>query len=174
MDENTLTALVRVHQAGLYRFARYLGADAETAEDMVQETFLAAYEKDARLPADTGQCGAWLRGILRNLFFAHLRREKRAMLLANVEFLQRAETHWQEEALAADQDAAAYVAALRQCLQQASDRDRELLRLRYEHNLGLEEIGSQEVTLPQPGPAAVLALVQRGVAFYRQLPQRLY
>lgn len=38
----------------------------------------------------------------------------------------------------------------------------------------LEAIGSQEIALPEPGAAAVLALAQRGVASYRQLPQCLY
>ncbi|MCS6843577.1 MAG: His/Gly/Thr/Pro-type tRNA ligase C-terminal domain-containing protein [Caldilineales bacterium] len=51
---------------------------------------------------------------------------------------------------------------------------RSLHRIESLSRQALEEIGSQEVTLPQPGPAAVLALVQRGVASYRQLPQRLY
>ncbi len=142
MDENTLTNLVKVHQAGLYRFARYLGADAETAEDMVQETFLAACEKNA-LPAYANQIGPWLRGILRHLFFAHLRREKRALLCGNAEVRQQLEAHWQQEALAVDQDATAYVAALRQCLQQAGERERKLLRLRYEQDISLAEIGDQ-------------------------------
>ena len=143
MDDNTLTALVRIHQTGLYRFARYLGADAESAEDMVQETFLAAYKQEALPPADASQCGAWLRAILRNLFFSHLRREKRQAIFINTDALQQADAHWRQEALAEDQDATAYVAALRQCLQQANGRERELLRLRYEQNLGLEEIGAK-------------------------------
>jgi len=143
VDDNTLTAMVKAHQAGLYRFARYLGADAESAEDIVQETFLAAYKQKVFPPAGTPQCGAWLRAILRNLFHTHLRREKRQALFINAEVMRQAEVHWQSEALVEDQDATAYVTALRQCLRQTNGRDREMLRLRYEQNLGLEEIGAK-------------------------------
>ena len=39
MDRDELAVVVRVNQAGIYRYLRYLGADRPTAEDLVQETF---------------------------------------------------------------------------------------------------------------------------------------
>ena len=35
-------ALIESHQAELWRYLRYLGCDAAEAEDLTQETFLAA------------------------------------------------------------------------------------------------------------------------------------
>lgn len=51
---------------------------------------------------------------------------------------------------------------------------RSLHRIEGLARQAVEEIGSQEITLPRPESAAVLALAQRGVSSYRQLPQRLY
>ena len=41
MDRDTLSVLVKTHQAEIYRYVRYLGADASPAADLGQETFLA-------------------------------------------------------------------------------------------------------------------------------------
>ena len=42
MDRKVLESLVRIHQAKLYRYLRYLDADRQTAEDLLQDVFLAA------------------------------------------------------------------------------------------------------------------------------------
>ena len=43
MTHDILETIVRTHQAMVYRYLRYMGAAADVAEDVAQETFLAAY-----------------------------------------------------------------------------------------------------------------------------------
>ena len=70
MSRDELEALVLAHQAELYRYVRYLGAgDPNAAEDLVQETFLAAFKsQNAPAASESARHAAWLRGIARNLF----------------------------------------------------------------------------------------------------------
>ena len=68
MDRDELAEIVRAHQAELYRYVRYLGADGASAEDIVQETFLVAFGKEMQSTSTPGAKSAWLRGVARNLF----------------------------------------------------------------------------------------------------------
>ena len=43
-DKCAFEVLVRRHQAALFRRARWMGLDADTAADMVQETLVKAYQ----------------------------------------------------------------------------------------------------------------------------------
>lgn len=58
-------ALVTGQAPALYRFARSLGADPDAAEDLVQHTFLRAFQR--RHQYRGGNRGAWLRRILHHL-----------------------------------------------------------------------------------------------------------
>ena len=73
IDEQDVIRLVREHQTEVWRYLRYLGATAELADDLTQETFLqllrAPYED--RGPAARA---AWLRTVARNLFVKSFRR----------------------------------------------------------------------------------------------------
>jgi RNA polymerase sigma-70 factor (ECF subfamily) len=131
VSRDELTALVGIHQAELFRYLLYLGArDRATAEDLVQETFLAAFRSaQAPCPSDERSQAAWLRGIARNLFFAHCRKGKKLKPLDNAT-LQRAEEIWACEFLGAG-DGFDYVEALQGCLKRLSERQRQLLDLRY-------------------------------------------
>lgn len=62
------------HRQKLYRQARKYRINHETAEDLVQETFLKALESESRF--DGANLGAWLRIILRNTFVGTCRRNK--------------------------------------------------------------------------------------------------
>jgi len=131
MDKEALAAMVRSHQAEVYRYLRYLGADASAAEDLVQETFLAAF-RSANAPCDTGGRGmaAWLRGIARNFWLRHCRRSRTDPVRADSELLERAEGVWADEFLRGG-DGFDYVEALHKCLEALSERERYALDLRY-------------------------------------------
>ena len=58
--QTDLDALVRRHQAGVWRFARALGAQPAEADDLTQEAFVAAHRRAAEVPAGPGAAG-WLR-----------------------------------------------------------------------------------------------------------------
>jgi RNA polymerase sigma-70 factor (ECF subfamily) len=62
------------HADALYNLARYL--DRRGAEDLVQETYLRAFQAGDRFAAGTN-LKAWLFAILRNLFVTRLRHDRR-------------------------------------------------------------------------------------------------
>ena len=76
--EFDLASLVREHQADVWRYLRYLGAAAEDADDLTQETFLAV----ARTPFELrsrGETAAYLRTAARNQLLMLRRKQGRQM-----------------------------------------------------------------------------------------------
>ena len=132
MRRDDLAALVRAHQAELYRYVRYLGADRATAEDLVQETFLAAFESKTP-PGDEAAAGraAWLRGIARNRFLRWCRSRRTSPVRTDSETVARAESTWSDVFLRRG-DGFDYVEALRRCLEALPAKHRSLLSQRYE------------------------------------------
>ena len=131
MDRESLAEIIKLHQAELYRYARYLGADPAAAEDLVQDTFLTAFK--IVMPPETAEArirAAWLRGVLRNLFLRHCRRQRAAPLLPDAAVLEQAEVVWKADFLRSG-DGFDYIEALRKCLQELPERQRAALDLQY-------------------------------------------
>lgn len=68
--------LVRRHQAALFRHARGMGLDGDTAEDMVQEALVRAYTSLAEC-RDGAAFRAWVFRILRNCCLDHFKNIRR-------------------------------------------------------------------------------------------------
>jgi len=132
MTREELVTLVRIHQAELYRYMRYLGAESPAAaEDLVQETLLAACRSaDLATARDERGQAAWLRGIARNLFLEHCRRARSDPVKADSASVEAAEATWVGEFLRQD-DGFDYVEALRHCLGKLDDRNRRVLEMHY-------------------------------------------
>ena len=132
MTRDELDTLVRTHQAEIYRYVRYLGAmERATAEDLVQETFLAAFRSPNPPPVhEVRRQSGWLRGIARNLFLAHCRKSRNSPVRTDSASLERAENVWCTEFLRAS-DGFDYVEALRRCLGTLGQKQRRFLDLRY-------------------------------------------
>ena len=64
-DHNAFEILVRRHQAFLFRRARWMGLDTDTAADMVQDTLVKTYEC-LRGCRERNRFRAWVGQILRN------------------------------------------------------------------------------------------------------------
>ena len=64
-EREAFEMLVRRHQTFLFRRARWMGLDADTAADMVQDAFIKAYENLASCREPT-RFGFWVGQILRN------------------------------------------------------------------------------------------------------------
>lgn len=113
------------HQTGVWRFLRYLGCPAALAEDLTQETFLAALEKNL---VDMGprSAAAWLRKTARNLFYMQLRTDHRNPVRCEG---MRMETYWSE--CAGEDQGDRYHAALELCLQGLEGEHRHALAMRY-------------------------------------------
>jgi len=120
-------ALVREHQAALWRYLRVLGCSAVEAEDLAQEAFLALLH--ARLSAGSaGGVRGWLRATARNQFFARCRQQRREPRLG-VDLdgdLDAAVAAYER-----DDDGHGYRQALRACIEALPAREREVLQLRY-------------------------------------------
>src|ERR1700677_2814731 len=69
----------------LFKFAVIRLRDPVKAEDMVQETFLAAL-KGARSFAGRSAEKSWLTGILKNKIFDHFRKASREVAFTDMEF----------------------------------------------------------------------------------------
>lgn len=130
-----VTALVRAHQAEVWRYLRYLGASAELADDLTQETFVQLLRAPfvARSPAATV---AWLRTVARNFYIKSFRRPPFAT--ADLDAIEAA---WTE--FAGDDGGAAATDLLRQCVERLDGRARDVVRWHYEERLGREAIGDR-------------------------------
>lgn len=129
-----LGALMREHQAGVWRFLRALGAEPNLADDITQETFLAVYRKPFE-QRSRGQTIAYLRIVAKNLFLKARRRDGREVAVAE---LEQVEAEWNE--LVGEEDGAALAAALKECLQQLEDKPKQALDLQYKEGKQRVEI----------------------------------
>lgn len=146
------------HQSYVYRYLRYLGASSVEAEDLVQETFLAAFDSRSAPPADeTRRTGAWLRAIGRNLFYSYCRRQKRDPVFVSEPVLQAAEAWWAGH-VGGDTDYDRYLDALDACLEQVSPRNREILTARHGEGLSRSELADR-FGLKEEGVKSVLRRV---------------
>jgi RNA polymerase sigma-70 factor (ECF subfamily) len=75
-DQAAFELLVQRHQAALFRRARWMGLDAETAADMVQDTLVKAYQ-NLRQCRDRDRFGFWAGRILRNRVLDFLKSAER-------------------------------------------------------------------------------------------------
>ncbi len=159
MNEETLTALVDTHESGIYRYLVYLGAGHAAAEDVLQDTFLAAYQN--RSPEnDPAKVGAWLRGIARNIFRKHCRKRKMSPILFDDAALAAAESYWRETAETGfDQ----IMLALDSCLKKLPDKQRELIIMRYDKSISRRSMAELTGMTPD-GIKSALRRIREGLA----------
>lgn len=119
---------VAQHQRGVLRWLRTLGCDTGRAEEHCQDALLAALQHgiDARPPR---VARAWLRTTAKNLLRMRLRQEGRRPPFTDASLCE-IEDAWLR--VRGDDDGGdAALDALRDCLDGAEPRDREVLELRY-------------------------------------------
>lgn len=136
--QTEMAALVRAHQAGVWRYLRYLGCDPTEADDLVQETFLAVLRGgfQVRSPAETA---GYLRTIARNRLLMARRAQRRRLETSD---LEAAEAVWAR--LAGEDGLNDYLVALEQCLQKvASPRVSQALKLHYGDRASRAEIAAE-------------------------------
>ena len=75
-DEQAFTALYKVHQKGIYRFARQMTGEPGLADEVTQEVFLTLMREGRSFNARRGSLRAWLYGIARNCIRRCLERER--------------------------------------------------------------------------------------------------
>jgi RNA polymerase sigma-70 factor (ECF subfamily) len=158
-----LAGLVRQHQATVWRYLRFLGAERAEADDLVQETFLAVAraEFDQRDPLQTA---GYLRTVARNQLLALRRKQHREV--GTVE-LEAAEGVW-AAATAADGRLDGYLDALRECVGQLQPRAQRAVDLHYRDGASRETIAA-ELDLK---PDGVKTLLRRTRTLLRECVER--
>jgi RNA polymerase sigma-70 factor (ECF subfamily) len=158
-----LANLVQKHQAGVWRYVRFLGADASEADDLTQETFLALARAEF-VERDERQTAGYLRVVARNQLLALRRKQNREV--STVE-LEAADSVW-AAAAGPDGSLGGYLEALRDCVQQLEGRARQAIELHYHDQAGREAIA----TRLEMQPDGVKTLLRRTRQVLRECVER--
>ena len=130
-----VTQIVEQYQDRLVRYAQRIVGDAQSASDIVQDTFVKLCGEDAdRLQPIVAP---WLYRVCRNRAF-DVRKKERRMSQTNVAELsdQLVTTNNPDHAASINDEATKALAAL----SQLSDNQQEVIRLRIEHGLSYAQI----------------------------------
>lgn len=119
-----LEALVRAHQAGVWRYLRSLGCASDQADDLTQDTFLVALDKGFE-DSDDAATRAYLRRTARFLWLRGQRKARRRaeLLAAAVDRL------WERDC--ERDDGEAWLEALRSCVAGLRGRARSVVQWVY-------------------------------------------
>ncbi|MFE5331967.1 RNA polymerase sigma factor, partial [Embleya sp. NPDC056575] len=154
----TMTQLYHAHRIRLVRLATLLVDDQETAEDVVQEAFTAAFRRYGARLGELDDPPAYLRRCVVNGARSVLRRRRTARAWVPPVLPPAASP--EDDALRAERDR-----RLRQALGQLTRRQREVLVLRYWENLSESEIAG---TLGIPS-GTVKSTASRGLTALHRL-----
>lgn len=142
MTPHELERLIDGHEVEMYRYLRYLGARQTSAEDLVQEVFLAAFRSTRPPPVeDSGRCAGWLRTIARNLFVSHLRKRVHDVRGTEPAALEEAEALW--TARRHPERVSDELGALDECLGQLPERSRAMVNASYSDNRSRAEMAER-------------------------------
>jgi RNA polymerase sigma-70 factor (ECF subfamily) len=119
------------HYAGVLRYLVAVSGDQHLAEDLAQETFLAAYRGLGRFEVGR-DFSAYLRGIARNLYLKSLRGAAREA----VPVVEGIDSIFERESASGIDG----LEALERCIQRLGEEDRGLIEARYDRGVPLEEI----------------------------------
>lgn len=136
--EQALGDWVESHQTWLWRYLRFLSAPADVAEDICQDTLIAALQH--QIPErDHRTAIAWLRTTARNLFHRHFRGiQQRAALH---QMLARDAEVTEADLLREASDE--HQRALLACLAELPEHGRQVLDLRYRVNASRKDIAAK-------------------------------
>jgi RNA polymerase sigma-70 factor (ECF subfamily) len=126
--------LIEKHQVGVWRYLRALGCEPALADDLTQETFLAVLQRPFQ-DYDPAATGAYLRKVAHNQFVSFQRRAGKVTSVENIEDFDQAWDRW-----AGNDSGEAMLEALRDCLQQLTERARMALRMRFRDRESRESI----------------------------------
>ncbi len=120
-----LHAAALAYRDGVVRYLRVLGASADLAEDLTQETYVRLLRRGATI-RDPGAIRGWLRSVALNLFRADRRAQPRTVLSPDA-----LDSLGERDPLAVAEPWPEYLAVLRRVLAEMPRRQAIALRLRY-------------------------------------------
>lgn len=132
-----LARVVRQHQAAVWRYVRFLGAEPAEADDLTQETFLALARANFT-ERDEHQTIGYLRTIARNQLLVLRRKQSREI---NTVDLEAADAVW-AAAAGADGTLTTYLEALQDCTKNLEGRAQEAINMHYRDKTSREAIAT--------------------------------
>lgn len=139
-DLEAFARLVALHQKAVRACVAVRATTPHDADDIAQEVFLIAHRKLGELDASQ-PLGPWLRTVAIFLLRNHQRKIQRSPVSA-VEHIAELADHALVEESNDDLDVAR-MAAMQTCLGKLDAGARDLVRLRYEEDLPLADIGAR-------------------------------
>ena len=136
-DRHAFGELYRLTSPRLFAVALRLLRERELAQDVLQEAYLAIWQKAGDYRAERGQPLAWMAGIVRNRSIDRLRQLQRQA--AGQESLRATAPNPDWEARLRDHEAT-MARGLRDCLGQLQENQRKAIQLAYYYGLTHEEL----------------------------------
>ncbi len=130
-EVEAFASLVDRYKDRMVAVAYHLVGDRDAAEDLAQDTFVAAFKQIHKL-RDAHRVGAWLHGITQRLCYKHLRRAARTTEVETDRL----------EMLPAPPDFVDEPGELCELLNELPDQYRQVLAARYLQDLEYEEIAA--------------------------------
>lgn len=160
-------ALVRDNAQALHVYLRARARDSALADDLFQETLIAAWQDLDRFD-HARSFGRWLRGIARNLVRSRERAEARAPRFAHGEVEELLEQHCAALQRLRNDTLDERLERLRACIDGLPSPYREAIDLRYAREVKGRELARKL----ERGVEATMKLLQRGRRLVYQCMQR--
>lgn len=154
-DSNALwtKGVIEHNQRWLLAYLYAATGDRPLAEDLVQETFVVAFQKRNEIGA-VPSFGAWLRGVAKNVLLRYREKHSREPVLVDFKLIE----NWQEPAAALEQAhlnpeyEEQRILVLRNCVQKLTQKARLLIEGRYQENLNIEQLAERSGLTPGSVP----------------------
>ena len=137
-DAAAFGQLVEAYQGPVYRLALHMGLSPADAEEAAQEAFLAAWKGLPRFRGDS-RFSTWLYQLTTHAAIDLIRREKKYKDSTDIEDTVLVDSGESPQETVEKQETQE---AVQGALQSLSPQAREILLLRYQAELGYEEIGA--------------------------------
>ena len=137
-DAAAFGQLVEAYQGQVYRLALHMGLSPADAEEAAQEAFIAAWKGLPRFRGDS-RFSTWLYQLATHAAIDLMRREKKYQNNADIEDTVLVDTAASPQEVVEKQETQE---AVQTAMQALSPQAREILLLRYQAELGYEEIGA--------------------------------
>jgi len=158
-DEEAFSKLVDIYSGRCYGYFHRLSGNADVSSELLSELFLRLVKKIDSFRGGEGSFDHWLFTMASNIFYDHLRKQKRYGKL--IEGRQKLLLEQQGQK---GSDCGENIDLLGKELARLDEQTRELLMLRYYGNLSFREIAEMR----KEPVGTVLSKVHRGLAKLRQ------
>lgn len=138
--EKIFEILMRENAAMLRAFLRSSVRDANTVDDLFQETMLVAWRRLDDFDRDRS-FGPWLRGIASKLVLAHFRKHASRETVLEQSALDWLEVRFAKIQKQSGDSFTEKLSALRDCVDWLPENYRQPIRMRYQLDMPLSEIG---------------------------------